>query len=79
MAKNKPSTLAQRRAARQQYARASKKPLGEGSRFKAIVKAAKLGGAREPEAVAAAVGRKKYGQKKMTRMAVAGKKKKRRK
>ena len=79
MAKNKPSTLAQRRAARKQYAQARKKPLGEGSRFKAIVKAAKLGGAREPQAVAAAVGRKKYGQKKMTKMAVAGKKKKRRK
>ena len=70
------STLAQRRAARQEYKQAKKKPLGEGSRFKAIAKSAKLGGAREPEAVAAAVGRKKYGQKKMTRLAVAGRKRK---
>jgi len=48
--------------------------LGEGSRFKAIAESAKAGGAKNPEAVAAAIGIKKYGQKKMTKMAVAGKK-----
>jgi len=48
--------------------------LGEGSRFKAIAESAKVGGAKNPEAVAAAIGIKKYGQKKMTKMAVAGKK-----
>ena len=69
------STLAQRRAARKGYQRAKKKPLGEGSRFQAIVKSAQLGGAREPEAVAAAVGRKKYGPKKMARLAAQGRKK----
>ena len=63
MAKNKPSTLTQRRAARREYAQARKKPLGEGSRFKAIAKSAKLGGAREPKAVAASVMWKKYGKK----------------
>ena len=72
----KKSTLAQRRAARKEYEQAAKKPVGKGSRFKAIAKSAKLGGAREPEAVAAAVGRAKFGQKKMTKMAVAGKKRK---
>ena len=69
------STLAQRRAARKGYQQAKKKPLGAGSRFQAIVKSAKLGGAREPEAVAAVVGRKKYGPKKMARLAAAGRKK----
>lgn len=50
-----------------------KAPLGEGSRFKAVAAAAKKGGASNPEAVAAAVGRKKYGQKKMTQLAQKGK------
>ena len=72
----KKAGLAQRRAAREEYKRAAKKPLGEGSRFKAIAKSAKLGGAREPEAVAAVAGRKAHGQKAMTRWAVAGKKRK---
>ena len=71
----KKSTLAQRRAARREYEQAAKKPVGEGSRFKAIAKSAKLGGAREPEAVAAAVGRAKYGPKKMARFAAQGRKK----
>ncbi|MFZ5989433.1 MAG: hypothetical protein ACOYWZ_20245 [Bacillota bacterium] len=67
------STLVQRRAARKQYQEAKSKPVGEGSRFKAIAKSAKLGGATNPEAVAAAVGRKKYGTKKFAQMAAAGK------
>ena len=53
-----------------------KAKLGSGARFKAVAKAAAKGGARNPAAVAAMVGRKKYGQKKMTVMAVAGKKRK---
>lgn len=52
-----------------------KAKLGSGARFKAVVKSAKAGGAKNPAAVAAAVGIKKYGQKKMTALAVAGKKK----
>jgi len=69
--------LPARRQARKEYETARKtKALGEGSRFKAIAKSARLGGAREPEAVAAAAGRKAHGQKTMTRLAVAGKKKK---
>ena len=66
--------LPARRQARKEYERAAKKPLGQGARFKAIAKSAGLGGAREPEAVAAAAGRKAHGQKTMTRLAVAGKK-----
>jgi len=72
----KKAGLPARRAARKEYERAAKKPLGQGARFKAIAKSARLGGAREPEAVAAAAGRKAHGQKTMTRLAVAGKKKK---
>lgn len=69
------STLPQRRRARQEYKQARKKPLGEGSRFKAVEKSARLGGARDPGAVAAAVGRAKHGQKKMTQLSVRGRKK----
>lgn len=52
-----------------------KAKLGEGGRFAAIAAKAKKYEATNPEAVAAAVGIKKYGQKKMTSMAVAGRKK----
>lgn len=48
--------------------------LGTGKRFAAIEARAKKYGAKNPAAVAAAVGIKKYGQKRMTEMAVAGRK-----
>lgn len=52
-----------------------KKPkLGSGKRFAAVEASAKASGAKNPAAVAAAAGRAKYGQAKMTKMAVAGKK-----
>lgn len=55
----------------------SKKPkLGSGARFKAIEKAAAASGAKNPGAVAAKAGIKKYGKKKMTKMATAGKRRK---
>jgi hypothetical protein len=70
------STLPERRAARKAQEKAQKtKPLGEGSRFKAVEKAAKLGGAKNPAAVAAAIGREKYRKKRFQAMAAAGKKK----
>jgi len=69
------STLAERRAARRQYQKAKRKPVGEGSRFRALEKSAKLGGAKNPAAVAAAIGRKKYGKKRFQKMAAKGKKK----
>ena len=52
----------------------AKAKLGSGARFKSVEKAAAKSGAENPAAVAAAVGRKKYGQKKMTSLAVKGKK-----
>ena len=53
----------------------SKKP-GGGGRFKAVEESAKKSGARDPKAVAASVGMKKYGKGKMEKMAAAGKKRK---
>jgi hypothetical protein len=69
------SSKKERRAARLASMKATKgKPLGEGSRFKAVEKSARLSGAENPAAVAASIGRKKYGNKKMAAMAAAGKK-----
>ena len=48
--------------------------LGGGGRFAAIEKAAAKSGAKNPAAVAAAAGIAKYGQKKMTKMGTAGRK-----
>lgn len=51
----------------------AKPKLGSGARFKAVEASARKSGAKNPAAVAAAVGRKKYGQKKMTQLSKAGK------
>ena len=48
--------------------------LGMGGRFAMVMAAAKKGGAKNPAAVAAKMGMKKYGKAKMTKMATAGKK-----
>lgn len=64
------------KAAKAAYKRAKKKPLGEGSRFKAMTRVVKAGGAKNPEAVSAMIGRRKYGAKKMAKWAAAGRKKK---
>lgn len=53
----------------------AKPKLGSGARFKAVAASARKSGAEDPNAVAAAVGRAKYGNKKMTAMAVKGRKK----
>lgn len=50
--------------------------LGSGARFKAIERAARKSGADDPAAVAAAVGRKKYGATKMAKLAAAGRRRK---
>jgi len=70
------ASAATRKKARKQYQKAKKKPLGEGSRFKAVEASARASGAKDPKAVAAAVGRKKHGAKKMAKMAAAGRRKK---
>lgn len=67
--------LAGRRAARKavKTAETTSKP-GEGKRFAAVAKSAAAGGAANPGAVAAAIGRKKYGKAKFQKMAAAGRK-----
>ena len=65
-----------RKAAMDAYEKAAKKyKPGEGGRFKAVEKAAAAGGAENPGAVAAAIGRKKYGKAKFQAMAAAGRRK----
>ena len=56
------------------YESAKQRPLGEGSRFVAVEEEARRGGARNPAAVAASIGTRKYGKTKMAKMAQAGKK-----
>jgi hypothetical protein len=56
---------------------ASYPPLGSGGRFKALKsKLSKRKGVTNPGALAAAIGRKKWGAKKMASMAAAGRKRK---
>jgi len=65
------------RRARASYKAAKKKyKPGEGGRFKAMKKLAAAGGARDPGAIAAAIGRRKYGKKRFQQMAAAGRKRK---
>ncbi len=58
------------------FSDASKKPpLGSGARFAALKsKIAKEPGVKNPGAVAAAIGRKKYGNKKFAALSAKGKK-----
>ena len=60
------------------YVAKGKKPkLGTGKRFKALEESiAKRGNVKDPEAVAAAIGRKKYGSKKFQKMGSAARKQK---
>lgn len=52
----------------------AKAKLGSGARFKALKgKIARKGGVRDPGAVAASIGRKKYGTKRFQQLAAAGK------
>jgi len=54
-----------------------KKPkLGSGKRFKELEKKVAAHGAKNPRAVAAAIGIRKYGEKKMHELAMKGKKRK---
>lgn len=65
---------AELRAAREGYLRARKRfRPGQGGRFKALVRAIRArGGVENPEAVAAAIGRRKYGAKRMAKWAQEG-------
>lgn len=51
-----------------------KAKLGSGARFEAVEKKAAASGAKNPAAVAAAAGREKYGEKKMEKLSLKGKK-----
>lgn len=54
----------------------NKKPkLGSGKRFAELESKLKKKGAEDPAALAASIGRKKYGAEKMAKMANAGRKK----
>ena len=52
-----------------------KAKLGSGARFKALKTKLAAKGAKSPGALAAYIGKKKYGAAKMTKMSVAGRKK----
>jgi len=55
----------------------AKPKLGSGARFAALKsKIAARGGVSDPAAVAAAIGRKKYGAKKFAQLSAKGRKKK---
>jgi hypothetical protein len=53
----------------------AKAKLGSGKRFEAVKRSAAASGARDPVAVAAAAGRKKYGKERMAKLAAKGRKK----
>jgi len=53
-------------------AKKKKPPLGTGERFRELVKSLAAKGAENPAALAAWIGRKKYGKKRFQQLAVAG-------
>jgi hypothetical protein len=70
--------MVSRASARQQIMKPGKKDkkpkLGTGKRFKNLSSKLKKEGVKNPKALAAWIGRKKYGKKKMSKMATKGKK-----
>jgi len=69
--------MVSRASIRQQVMKAPKKrkpKLGTGKRFKALTTKLSKKGAKNPKALAAWIGRKKYGKKKMAKMAAKGRK-----
>jgi len=53
-----------------------KPPLGTGARFKALVQKLRRRGAKDPEALAAWIGRKKYGKKRFAQLSRKGRRRK---
>lgn len=68
--------IRRRRRKEQQRIQASA-PLGSGERFRAVARAAAAGGAKNPEAVAASVGRRKFGAKRFAMLAAIARRRKR--
>ncbi len=54
----------------------AKPKLGSGARFKVLTKKLSSKGVRDPKALAAAIGRKKYGAKRFAALSAAGRKRK---
>lgn len=54
------------------YRKSRRKPLGEGSRFKALSDLLAARGAKYPRGLAAYIGRKKYGKRKFQKLAEGG-------
>ncbi len=52
----------------------AKPKLGTGARFKSLTKKLSAKGAKNPKALAAYIGRKKYGKKKFQKLAAKGQK-----
>lgn len=50
--------------------------IGTGARFRRVAASARRSGARNPNAVAAAAGRKKYGKRRFAKLAAAGRRRK---
>lgn len=55
-----------------------KEKLGTGARFKALTKKLRSKGAEDPKALAAAIGRKKFGKARFQELAAAGRRRKQR-
>lgn len=51
----------------------AKPPLGSGERYKQLIDKLEKQGAKDPRALAAYIGRKKYGKKKFQELAAKGK------
>jgi hypothetical protein len=69
--------MARRRSSSRRRSRGRKPKLGSGARFKRLTRSlAGRKNVRNPKAVAAAIGRKKYGKKRMAKMSAAGRRRK---
>ena len=75
MAEKKSKATRKKLRAKQQRTQKTAK-LGSGKRFAALEKSIAAGGAKDPGAVAASIGRKKFGAKKMGKLSGKGRKKK---
>jgi hypothetical protein len=68
------SKKVRKKLASAQAATQKKAKLGTGKRFSALKKSIAASGAKDPGAVAAAIGRKKFGAKKFAKLGQKGKK-----
>lgn len=75
MAKKGAKKLAQAAAEAYEKVKAKSRP-GEGKRFEALSNALAARGAKNPDALASWIGRRKYGKKRMAEMAAEGRGKK---